>query len=338
VQVHEHEVPGPRAAELIYGLHSTFLLELDDEQRLRIFDLAARASRELHKWAARYPLMRRVRVWPVCLSVAAAAHFTSADIVVNMARMSLWIFTIDDLFDEEIVPFAELRRRIARYNDILAGARADQRRERDKLALALQGIRDDLSTAPLFPVLWDKWAEAVSGTLGAMMREHEWRILYRSGSGDAQLPSYDSYLSYGIYSIGGPPVIWTSLVAISDESTLEHLPRLKQLEHTASLCLRLSNDLRSRSKEIAEGNVNSIVIRQHEAMERGHPSEVAQEIACATVQEDIRRGLARCQELQRQARTRTGYPERVMTDIARFVCDFYVHHDYHTFTAGVGRP
>jgi hypothetical protein len=64
-----------KPAELDYGLKSTFLAKLADDQKLRIFDLTARMARELHRWAARYPLIRRVRVWPLSLSIAAAAPF-----------------------------------------------------------------------------------------------------------------------------------------------------------------------------------------------------------------------------------------------------------------------
>src|SRR5687767_11128067 len=100
------------STELDYGLKSRFLADLNDDERLHIFDLTARTARELHHWAAHYPLIRRVRVWPLSLSVAAAARFCEVSSLVSMARMNLWVFTIDDLFDEEIVPYNELRRRV----------------------------------------------------------------------------------------------------------------------------------------------------------------------------------------------------------------------------------
>jgi hypothetical protein len=286
--------------------------------------------------SARYPLIRRVRVWPLSLSVAAAAPFAPAPALVSMARMSLWVFTIDDLFDEETVPFPELRRRVDRYKQILAGENADPKHERDNLTVALQDIRDDLQRYELFPALQHEWDSAVIGTLEAMIREHDWRTVYRgNGNGTgSRLPSYETYLNDSLYSIGGPPHMWTALIATGDESVLEHLPRLKEMERTASICIRLANDLQSHHKELSEGKINSIVIHQQEAMERGFPKDIALELACETVRENIRQGLVHCSELQEQARTRTGYPEMAIADIARFVCDFYNHHDYHTFTAG----
>ena len=322
--------------EVDFGLKSKFLQGLDGDAKLHIFDLTTRASRELHRWAARYPLIRRNRVWPLSLSVAAAAPFASVRALVSMSRMNLWVFTIDDLFDEEIVPFPELRRRVLRYHEILAGARVEPAQERDTLVLALQDIRDDLSTYPQFPALRDHWAEAVARTLDAMMREHDWRSLYHARDAQGALPTYDAYLAYGLYSVGGPPHILTTMIAISDPTTLEHIERLQEMARHASICIRLANDLQSYAKEILEGKINSIIILQQEAIAAGWSAEAALAGACERVRQDIWRGLARLTELQAQASTVTGHPDRAIADIARFVCDFYVHHDYHTFATGTG--
>src|SRR5438067_10023566 len=100
------------------GLRSQFLASLDPADQVRIFDLSARTSQRLHRWAARYPLIRRVRVWPLSLSVAAGARFTSVEALISTARLSLWVFTLDDLFDEERVPQGELTRRAQRYSGL----------------------------------------------------------------------------------------------------------------------------------------------------------------------------------------------------------------------------
>lgn len=335
VQLPFQQASQPRVAELDYGLKSAFLANLDEDQKLRIFDLTARMARELHRWAAHYPLIRRVRVWPLSLSIAAATPFASVQALVSAARISLWVFTIDDLFDEESVPITELQRRVTRYNDILAGGQADG--QRDSLGQALQDIRDDLQTYALFPALHEKWANAISGTLDAMMQEYAWRTEYNMGHNTAALPSYSTYLGSGMYSSGVSSHFWTTLIVLGDESVLDHLAHLTELEHRAALCIRLANDLQSQAKEIAEGKINSIVIRQFECMERGYSPEESLQRACEAAQEDIKRGLARLAELEQCAQTATGQPERAICDIARFVCDFYIHHDYHTFTIGTGK-
>jgi hypothetical protein len=324
-------------AELAYSLKSSFLAALTADERLRIFDLTARTARALHPWVARYPLIRRVRVWPLCLSVVAAAPFCAVPSLVSMARMSLWVFTIDDLFDEEIVPYNELHRRVDCYQQLLHSGQVPPHEKPDTLANALQDIREDLARYPLFSSLESQWMHAVSQTLSSMIMEHGWRAAYHPATPMPLMPTYEAYLEQGVYSIGGPPHVWTTLIAINDPSTLEHLVRLQQLEYEACLCIRLANDLQSHAKELKEGKINSIIIRQRELIADGVDPESALDQARATVQAAIQHGLARCTELQHLGSTVTGRPERAIIDIARFVCDFYMHHDYHTFTTGSGR-
>src|SRR5687767_9925523 len=108
-------------ASLWGGLRSRFLEGLPSDEQLRIFDLTVRTTSPLYQWAGRYPLIRRVRVWPLDLSVAAAARFSPVEALVSTARLSLWVFTLDDLFDEEHVPEQELMRRAQRYRAIAFG-------------------------------------------------------------------------------------------------------------------------------------------------------------------------------------------------------------------------
>lgn len=333
----QSEEPKAGGADLWSGIRSKYLANLNEDQKLRIFDLTTRVSRELHRWAVRYPLIRKVRVWPVCLSVAAGAPFASAAVLTSMARMGLWIFTVDDLFDEEMVPYPELQRRITRYHDILAGGRLDPQSDRDTLALALHNIREDLRAYPLFEALQDEWAEAIARTLDAMMREHEWRVSFQSSGTIPLLPNYFAYLNFGLYSCGFPPNVWTTLIALSDPTVLPQLGRFKEMERATSVCIRLANDLKSYTKELGEGKINAVVIRQYEAMARGLSAAQALESAQEVVKQDLWQELQHCNRLQAQIRTSTLSPERAIADTARFVCDFYEHHDYHTYTAGTVR-
>ena len=125
------------------GLRSRFLASLDPAEQVRIFDLSARTSQKLHRWAARYPLIRRVRVWPLSLSVAAGAPFTSVEALISTARLSLWVFTLDDLFDEERVPQSELMKRAERYRALAHREIAPP--TGDSLATALCELRDEVS-------------------------------------------------------------------------------------------------------------------------------------------------------------------------------------------------
>ena len=105
------------------------------------------------------------------------------------------------------------------------------------------------------------------------------------------------------------------------------------MEKLASTCIRLANDLQSYQKEVDEGKINALVILSRELRAQGVPQQTAYEQAEARVHADIVAGLNQLTQLRQTAVTQTGRPEAAIDNIARFVCDFYTHHDYHTFLA-----
>jgi hypothetical protein len=313
------------------GLRSQFLADLDPAEQSHIFDLSAQSRPALEAWAARFPLIRRVRVAPLSLSVAAGAPFGTVEAVISTARGCLWIFTLDDLFDEAGLSHAELIERADRY-------RALVRREipcptGDSLAVALCEVRDDLAGYPLFESLEREWTNALCGTIDGMLAEYRWSLAYASGllNPPAPLPSYAEYVSTGRYSIGGPPHMWAAVITADDASTAIHLDHLRAMEQLASTCIRLANDLQSYEKEIAEGQINSLVILSRALRDQGVSEADALQQAATRVRADIVAGLHRLAALRTAAVTDTGQPEAVIDNIARFVCEFYTHHDFHTF-------
>ncbi len=313
------------------GLQSRFLESRSEADQLRIFDLSARAAQILYRWAARYPLIRRVRVWPLALSVAVGAPFSTVEALISTARLNLWVFTLDDLFDEERVPRAELLRRAERYRAIVHNEPVAP--ARDSLAAALNEVRDDLARYPLFEALGGEWAAALCGTIDGMMREYEWRLSYRHDDAPV-LPSYEEYLIPGRYSVGGPPHVWATLVTTNDPSIPQHLEHLRLMERIASTCIRLANDLQSYAKELDEGKINAVVLLSQQYQREGLTVEEAYRRAETRVRTDIAGGLDALTNLQATTCTRTRQPEAAIADIARFVCDFYTRHDYHTFVMG----
>ncbi|MGH2354896.1 MAG: terpene synthase family protein [Chloroflexota bacterium] len=312
------------------GLRSRFLEARSTADQLHIFDLTARTAQDLHRWAARYPLIRRVRVWPLALSVAAAAPFSSVEALITTARLSLWVFTLDDLFDEERVPQAELVRRTERYRAIAHGQSVST--AGDSLSAALYEVVDDLASYALFPSLGQAWIDALCGTIEGMTGEYQWRLRYRR-DGEAMLPSTDEYLATGLYSIGVPPHVWATLITIGDPSTPQHVEHLRSMEQIASTCIRLANDLQSFPKEVTEGKINALVILGRALQQQGLAEQAAHRQAEARVRAEIAEGLDRLAALQAAAGTQSRRPEAAIADIARFVCDFYGEHDYHTFVA-----
>ena len=95
----------------------------------------------------------------------------SVEALITTARLSLWVFTLDDLFDEERVPEGSWSggpyRAIA-CNECRRTTPGQPRRRAHE-------VRDDLARYPLFASLGEEWANALCGTIDGMVREYEWR-------------------------------------------------------------------------------------------------------------------------------------------------------------------
>ncbi|HLZ31517.1 MAG TPA: terpene synthase family protein [Chloroflexota bacterium] len=305
-------------------LRSRFLAALEPADRARIVDLSGHMSHAVHAWAERYPLIRGVRVAPLSLSVAAGGFpFTTLEALISTARLSLWVFTVDDLFDEGHAAEHELIERAECYRALIHREVACP--PNDGLATALCDVRDDLARYPLFDRLGTEWATALCGTVDGMLAEYQWSLPR------ASLPSYAEYVRNGRYSIGGPPHMWAAVITADDASAPAHVEHLRAMEQLASTSIRLANDLQSFEKEVAEGQINALVILSRALEEQGMSAPAAFRQAAARVQADMLSGLRSLTGLRAGVVTDTGHPEAAMDNIARFVCDFYTHHDYHTF-------
>ena len=320
----------PNVSTMSNRMQSRFLDALSGSERGRIFSLAEGVADALDRWASQYPLIRRVRVQPLSLSVVAAAPFDSLEALIATSQVSLWVFTLDDLFDEEGLSSGLLVRRARRFRQIARGALRGA--EEDQLGVALADVRDALMSFPLFTVLANEWSNALIGTIDGMVREHCWRRQFRRRGVEA-LPSYEDYVANGRYSIGGPPHIWSAVITTNDPSTTEHLNLLRPMEELASRCVRLANDLRSYAKEVQEEKVNSLLLLSCRSEDQELTSSARYARAETAVREEIARGLRNLDELYARACTRTRRPETAIARIAHFVCEFYTQYDYHTFPA-----
>lgn len=316
------------AASPLAQVESAFLRHLDPNTLHRIEERFRRVVEGLDAWATTYPIMRRERVVPLAISITAAAPFSPPAALVSAARVSLWVFALDDAIDEEWRSPDETRELARNCRQVLRGGSVA--RGEDPFLDALAAVRDDLTSYPLFRELGPVWADALRGTIDGMLREDAWRVAYREGSAD--LPSYPAYVANGRYSIGGPPHVWATILTIGDLSTPRHLARLRQMERRASICVRLSNDLRSAEKERREGKLNALVLLGAENEQRGMRPEFARLAAERRVRADIEAEVRRLIRMREAPVTRTGRPEAATADIAQFVSEFYQAHDYHTFS------
>jgi hypothetical protein len=308
---------------------SAFLESLASTEQERVYRLASNVAAVLSVWAKAYPLVRKVRIQPLALSVCAAAPFSSVEDLVAVARVSLWVFTADDIFDEDIKTASELAGLTEVYQAIAAGRSPGP--IGDELAVALTDVVRGLQRFPLFARLAPVWSHAFGRTLEGMVRENRWRNAVQR-RGLASAPSYRDYLKTGRYSIGGPPHIWPSVISMDDASALDFLPQIQRMERTASSCVRLANDLRSETKETIEGKVNSLRILAHQLGQVGWAPDPAVDDARRRVRSQISRDIGRLGRWATCPQTATGRPELVVANIARFVTEFYSRYDYHTFS------
>ena len=75
------------------------------------------------------------------------------------------------------------------------------------------------------------------------------------------------------------------------------------------------------------------MILKHNFQQRGISAAEAQQQAEIAIRADISNGLQQLAEFQSETFTQTGQPEGTIVGIARFVCEFYTRHDFHTFAA-----
>jgi hypothetical protein len=308
-------------------LDNAFVRHLDSTARRRIEERLGQVVGELDAWGRRFAFVRRERVVPLSISVAAAAPFGETAALVSAARVSLWIFALDDAIDESWYSADETRGLVRRCCRFLRGDRPEL--GADPFLDALAEVQRDLARYPLFDELGPLWAGALRGTIDGMIREETWRVAWRTGRDEP--PSYAGYVANGRYSIGGPPHVWASIITIGDPSAPRHLPRLRKMERLASTCVRLGNDLRSAEKERREGTLNGLFLLAADNERRGMRPDVALRVAEARVRREIAARVRRLIALRQSPVTRTGRPEAATADIARFVTEFYEAHDYHTF-------
>lgn len=305
-------------------LRSSFLLRQDEQTRRVIFELADQVAERLDAWGRDFPVIRSVRFKPLAIQLAASAPFCSVDALVTAGCGTLWIFAIDDAFDEELVPFDDMLVRSDVYRRMVFGDDAEVDRS-DPLAMVLHDVIRDLSKYELFEGLRGYWGSSVMGTVEGMIKECRWRERYKASMG-TEVPTYEEYILNGRYSIGGPPHFMTSIISIGDESSVAVIPELHERGLMASACIRLANDLRTYEKELAEGNVNSVVL-----MQVLHGVDGAE--ARRMVKGNIESGLRECR-VRNTVCTRSGVSERLILDTAEFACEFYGAHDFHHEISG----
>ncbi|MFE3583283.1 terpene synthase family protein [Streptomyces vinaceus] len=309
---------------------------------LPVGKLTARVAASVTEWATTYPYLQSARIPPLAGLFAAAAPSAAPDALATLARVSLWVFAVDDLFDSQTLQVPQLERFTAACTAMLADRhkyplRASSPTDPSTVPvltppahalLDLQvNVRADTAQYPLFTPLADLWNDGIATMLNSMLDEARWARAYQLG-GPAALPGLPQYLRSGCLSIGSRPHLRTVLVTLGDASALHHLSFLFRLEKEVSLVCRLANDLRSQAREAGEGTVNAVLILEQQALARGLPPPAALEAAQQAVQRRLDRHLARCAQMSRHPVTTTGQPEAVFARTAVLAAALYRKTDF----------
>jgi len=287
------------------------------------------------RWAARHRVIQERRLRPLSLLLSAAGPTCSARAIASQMCATLWVFALDDLFDDPASPEEELHCiEMEAKNALHDGGGGDHAEH--AMTAALREVRSDLVGYPLFGALEGKWSEVVARTIAGMRAERVWQVARRGGS--ASLPSYADYLESGGYSIGAHAHAWTAIVTLDDSSAPRHVDWLHELIVPTAWAIRLVNDLRSHEKELAEGGVNAVILHTAACVQAGVPPELAEVRARERVGVDIDAALAKADGLAAAPRTDTGLAEAALVATAHLARAFYAGHDFHTFVEPGGAP
>ena len=311
-----------------------FLQALPEAEQRRIASLTVEAAELLTEWSASFSAVRPVRILPICLSVAAAAPFADLQAIVDTARVSVWIFALDDLFDEGQFSPAELALKAEHYERILL--ERPVRAADDELATILRQVKASLAEHSLYGQLGTEWAQALNGTIQAMRQENEWAAAFQQNQ-LAAMPNYDEYLDCGRRSVGGPPHMWAAILTTNDSTAAQQRAFLGRMVDQSAAIIRLANDLQTYERELAEGKLNSLQILCHAPHDDRLPAGASIHDASQYVQAQIEETLDQLLAMGQQPRTVTGRPERALVRIAQYVAEFYRRNDFHT-AMGQGVP
>lgn len=209
----------------------------------------------LRRWVAEHKLRCNGELVPLmCLSTAFFAPWLPAARHYLVARVSLWIFMLDDAVDDPHARTDDVCRLLDRCQAVVDGAAADD--SDDSLVRSLQDIRRDVDSFAPHPAVRAQWQVCMRELLDGMWFERE--IAPATAAGAA--PSPEEYLRRARATIGTEAQVVTLWVAIQDPRLPELLPRLLEPLHDAAAAVRLANDLRGWGRTKAQGDADALVL------------------------------------------------------------------------------
>lgn len=310
------------------NMRSEFLDSRPLAERNKIFELTEQVTRRLTQSPYKSQI-RTHRIIPIAFVVSGVAPFCDVESLTVVVEFGLFLFSLDDIIDENLMDKKDLFTCIHNYRDIIHGNLL-KKKSHDELANFLNDIFKNLSQHKIFMRLRPEWTYSLSKIIDSMLKEYHWKLRFKE-KGPETLPSYSDYIETSRYSVGVPAYIFTMLDIIDDESILENLSYLHKMENLSSTIVRLANDLKSAEKETKEKKINSLTILSFHLQKKGLPAESTLSKAKEIVEHDIAQRLDELRLLQLNKHTKSGLAEKIITDFAVFICEFYKNYDFHTF-------
>ncbi len=295
---------------------------LSASQKQQIQGRAQALARSLQAWAELHPFVRPKRISTLALVVATVLPHLPFDDALLVAKLTLWIFGIDDQIDEQLLPLPEAQRKAQSWRALLGGETNPT--SDDELTNVLWQIREQLSASPMFGPLQAHWAGCVSTLVETMVRECQAGLAYHARGPDT-LPPLEDYLRDGAHSIGMHLWQSTVLVLVRDASILSNLEQIQEAIGLAGRAIRLYNDVQTFDKEMREGGVNAILILYHAEPEATSLADAKGRVL--TLADSY---AQKCCSQLKQIGTTTGQFEETTRRLVAFHGSFYRRHDYHT--------
>jgi len=304
---------------------------LPDTEFSTVLDRVAAATDLSEQWLADYPIVRRDSVTEAC-ALAAAVAIPSLPVpgVALLTRWWLWIFGLDDRFDDPAVPDEELAGWAPRFTAALHAPTGSQVGGEDDLLLtAFASIARDLACHPLFGQLAPDWRTGMQSTVDGMLVERRWA----AGLPDERLPSYPAYVANGLRTISVLPYTVVACIAADDAAAAASFDRLRPDIHRAARCFRLTNDLASVAREHAEGKLNAVSLLVRRLTANGMTAGAATALTRRRIKATCDRDLAGLYAARRSAPPELQAMTRFLCEHAAFVTDLYAVGDYDTVSA-----
>lgn len=314
-----------------------YLAGLAAAERRRILDVGAEVTALCEPWLDRYPIVRRESVTAACSLVSTVGMpFLAPPELALLTRFWLWIFGVDDRFDDLTVPDAEVATWSVRWAEGLAAEpgeaepwAAEPGAELDLLLPAFGSLRRDLGRYRLYRPLADAWRDGMHDIVTGMLTERRWH----GALTPAELPSYQAYLENGIRTISMRPYTVTACVLADEPRAAAALDTLTPVIYAAARCFRLANDLRSDAREREEGKLNGVWLLQRMLAADGVDDALALAVARDRLRETCEADLRYLYKTQETAPPSIRTLARFLWAHATFVWDMYEVSDYDALSS-----